>query len=77
MGTHFKYMLVAVLNTRPNTKNLPLVRGLASKLAGEVKDPIHSVLAELDSILAEQVVARSHTNARRGLVNKAMEELAA
>ena len=63
VGTTFKYMLVAVFNPGPNQMNLPFVRGISTKSAKEVNDSINSVLAELNSMLGEQVVVRLHTDA--------------
>ena len=75
VGTKFKYMLVAVFNTGPKQKNLPCVRGISTKSAKEVKDSINSVLAELNSILGEQLVVRLHTDAGKEFVNKAVNEM--
>ena len=75
VGTKFKYMLVAVFNPGPKQNNLPFVRGISTKSAKEVKDSINSVLAELNSILGEQLVVRLHTDAGKEFVNKAVNEM--
>ena len=68
-------MLVAVFNPGPKQMNLPFVRGIASKSAKEVRDGINSVLAELNSILGEQIVVRLHTDAGKEFVNNAIKEM--
>ena len=64
-------------STKASKKNkkLPFVKGLTSKSATEVQVAIHSVLAELNSILGEQVVVRLHTDAGREFVSKAVDEM--
>ena len=73
VGTTFKYMLVAVFNPGPKQMHLPFVRGISTKSAKEVNDSINSVLAELNSILGEQLVVRLHTDAGKELVNRAIK----
>ena len=68
-------MLVVVFNPGPKQMNLPFVRGIASKSAKEVRDGINSVLAELNSILGEQVVVRLHTDAGKEFVINAIKEM--
>jgi len=75
VGTKFKYMLVAVFNGGPKTKNLPFVRGLTSKSSQEVVTGIKSVIAELNSIMGEQIVVRFHTDAGGEFLNEAMKSL--
>ena len=75
VGTKFKYMLVAVFNGGPETKNLPFVRGLPSKSSQEVVTGIKSVIAELNSIMGEQLVVRFHTDAGGEFLNEAMQLL--
>ena len=58
VGTTLNHMLVAVFNPGPKQMNLPFAKGISTKSAKEVKDSINSVLAELNSILGEQVVVR-------------------
>ena len=68
-------MMVAVFNPDPKQMNRPLLRGISTKSAKEVNDSINSVLAEVNSILGEQVVARLHTDAGHEFVNKAINEM--
>ena len=75
VGTKFKYMLVAVFNGGPKTKNLPFVRGLTTKSSQEVVTGIKSVIAELNSIMGEQIVVRFHTDAGGEFLNEAMKSL--
>ena len=75
VGTTLKYMLVAVFNPGPKQMNLPFVRGISTKSAKEVKDSINSVLAELNSILGEQLVVRLHTDAGKECVNRTINEM--
>ena len=75
VGTTFKYMLVAVFNPGPKQLNLPFVNGISTNSANEVNDSINSVLAELNSILGEQVVVRLHTHGGQEFANKAISEM--
>ena len=75
VGTTLKYMLVAVFTPGPKHLNRPFIRGVTTKSAKEVNDSINSVLAELNSILGEQVVVRLHADAGNEFANQAMHEL--
>ena len=52
-----------------------MLGAISTKSAKEVKDSINSVLAELNSILGEQLVVRLHTDAGKEFVNKAVTDM--
>ena len=75
VGSAFRYLLVAVFNPGPKQMHTPVCQGISTKSVKDVKDSINSVLAELNSILGEQVVVRLHTDAGKEFVNKAISEM--
>eukprot|EP00974_Lingulodinium_polyedra_P129225 11209265-Lingulodinium_polyedra.AAC.1 len=61
--------MVAVYKAGPGAKNLPFVRGLTAKCAEETETALNSIVAELNSLMGEQLVARFHTNSGSEFLN--------
>ena len=68
-GTNFIYFLVGVFHPQPGAKNMPFVRGLTGKKAEETANAVKSILAEINSILGEQIVVRLHSDAGGEFMN--------
>ena len=71
VGSTFKYMLVG---PGPKQLNLPFAMGNSTKSANEVNDDINAALAELHTMLGEQVVVRLHSADGKEFANKASNE---
>ncbi len=75
IGTKYKYLMVAVLNTGSGGVNLPFVRGLETKSAMSVTRAVSNVIAEVNSMMGMPIVCRFHSDAGSEFWNKEMSQM--